>query len=128
MGLCLFPGDGDVDGPEACFSYGGFAQFRRRLALAEGFGLDEMVGFGGDRPWTDVSTELEQLLNHPDDHSEDLSAEDCVAVLPRLEAILEHWLVEDPRGVGMERHVEDAQRLVAVLRTCVNKNVALFFG
>lgn len=128
MGLCLFPGGEDVDGLDACFSYGGFAQFRRRLALAEGFSLDEMVGFGGDRPWTDVSTELEPLLNHPDDHSEDLSAADCVAVLPRLEAVLERWSQEEPRDVGMERHVEDAQRLVAVLRICVSKNVALFFG
>ncbi|MDQ0936688.1 hypothetical protein QFZ49_006663 [Streptomyces turgidiscabies] len=44
MGLCLFPGDEGVDGLDACFSYGGFAQFRRRLALAEGFSLDERVG------------------------------------------------------------------------------------
>ncbi|WP_058043856.1 hypothetical protein [Streptomyces roseifaciens] len=128
MGLCLFPGDEDVDGLDACFSYEGFARFRRRLALAEGFGLDEMVGFGGNRPWTDVSTDLEPLLNHPDDHSEDLSAEDCVAVLPQLEAILEQWSEEEPHDAGIERHVEDAQRLVAVLRICVSKNVALFFG
>ncbi|QWB27720.1 MULTISPECIES: hypothetical protein [Streptomyces] len=128
MGLCLFAGDEDVNGPDACFSYGGFAQFRRRLALEEGFVLDEMIGFGGDRPWTDLSTPLEPFLNHPDDHSEDLSVEDCFAVLPRLEAILEHWSSEEPPDQGMERHIEDAQRLTAVLRICIEKNVDLFFG
>lgn len=128
MGLCLFPGDEDADGPDACFSYGGFAQFRRRLALEEGFALDEMIGFGGDRPWTDLSTRLKPFLNQPDDHSKDLSVEDCAAVLPRLEAVLEHWSREEPRDEGMERHIEDAQRLTAVLRICIEKKVDLLFG
>ncbi|MFJ9822022.1 hypothetical protein ACIRU3_43670 [Streptomyces sp. NPDC101151] len=51
--------------------------FRRRLVHVEGFDLGEMIGFGGDRPWTEVSTELEPFLNHPDDHSKDLSPQDC---------------------------------------------------
>jgi hypothetical protein len=127
MGLCLFPGDEDVDGPDACFSYGGLAQFRRRLALEEGFALDEMIGFGGDRPWTDVSTCLEPFLNHPDDHSQDLSVEDCAAVLPRLETILGRWSREGPRDEGMDRHIEDAQRLTVVLRICIEKNVDLIY-
>ncbi|MFE9859042.1 hypothetical protein [Streptomyces sp. NPDC005780] len=127
MGLCLFPGDGDVDGPDACFSYGGFAQFRRRLAHAEGFDLGEMVGFGGERPWAEVSTELEPFLNHPDDHSKDLSPQDCAAVLPRLEAILRQWTSE-PRDSAMERHVEDIQQLSVVLHICIEKNVDLYFG
>lgn len=127
MGLCLFPGDGDIDGPDACFSYGGFAQFRRQLAHVEGFDLGEMIGFGGDRPWTEVSTELEPFLNHPDDHSKDLSPQDCAAVRPRLEAILGQW-VSEPLDAGMESHIEDAQRLSAVLRVCIDKNVDLCFG
>ncbi|MFD3622941.1 hypothetical protein ACFWWT_49220 [Streptomyces sp. NPDC058676] len=127
MGLCLFPGDGDVDGPDACFSYGGFAQFRRRLAHAEGFDLGEMIGFGGDRPWTKVSTALEPFLNHPDDHREDLSLQDCAVVLPRLEAILGQWTSE-PRDPDMERHIEDIQQLSVVLRVCIEKNVDLCFG
>lgn len=44
MGLCLFPDDDDLDGPHAYFSYGSFAEFRRRLAHAEGFDLDGMLG------------------------------------------------------------------------------------
>ncbi|MBT2546048.1 hypothetical protein J7E99_36640 [Streptomyces sp. ISL-44] len=128
MGLCVFPGDEDIDGPDACFSYGDFALFRRRLALEEGFTLDEMAGFGGDLPWTAVSSELEPLLNHPDDHSKDLSAEDCSVVLPRLEAILRRWSTEESRGTDFGRHLEDAQRLTAVMRVCVEKNVVLYFG
>ncbi|MER7789874.1 hypothetical protein [Streptomyces sp. NPDC097640] len=127
MGLCLFPSDGDIDGPDACFSYGGFAQFRRRLAHADGFDLDEMTGFGGDRPWAEVSTELEPFLNHPDDHSKNLSPEDCAAVLPKLDAIIGRWNSE-PLDAGMGRHIEDAQQLSTVLRVCIHKNVDLCFG
>ncbi|MFI8280888.1 hypothetical protein ACIGBH_39625 [Streptomyces sp. NPDC085929] len=133
LGLCLFPGDGDADGPDTCFSYGGFAQFRRRLAHAEGFDLGEMIGFGGDRPWAEVSTEVEPFLNHPDDHSKDLSPlsplspQDCAAVLPKLEAILGQWTSER-RDSGMERHIKNIQRLSVVLRVCIQKNVDLYFG
>ncbi|MGV4987915.1 hypothetical protein ACVB8X_25100 [Streptomyces sp. NRAIS4] len=105
MGLCLFPGDGDIDGPDACFSHGGLPQFRRHLAHVEGFDLGEMIGFGGDRPWKEASTELEPFPNHPDDHSKDLSPQDCAAVRPWLEAILGRW-VSEPLDAGMERHKE----------------------
>ncbi|MFI2458209.1 hypothetical protein [Streptomyces sp. NPDC019539] len=95
---------------------------------SRGVALDEMIGFGGDRPWTDLSTCLQPFLNHPDDHSKDLSVEDCAAVLPRLEAVLEPWSREEPRDEGMERHIEDAQRLTAVQRICIEKKVDLLFG
>lgn len=67
MGLMLFPGDGDVTSPNISWSYTGFNMFREWLAQAEGFTLAEMNGFGGDRPWTSVSTTLAPLLDHPDD-------------------------------------------------------------
>ncbi|WP_406462084.1 hypothetical protein OH768_43365 [Streptomyces sp. NBC_01622] len=67
MGLMLFPGDGDVTSPDAAWSYSGFDMFRRWLAQAEGFALGEMYGFGGDRPWSSVTTVLKPLLDHPDD-------------------------------------------------------------
>ncbi|MGR4877873.1 hypothetical protein ACIPUC_00230 [Streptomyces sp. LARHCF249] len=50
MGLTLFPGDGDTNSPDVDWSYSGFPAFRRQLARAEGFDLDEMSGFGGERP------------------------------------------------------------------------------
>lgn len=58
MGLVLFPGDGDNSSPDVSWSYSGFAAFRRQLARAEGLTLCEMWGFGGERPWSDVSTSL----------------------------------------------------------------------
>ncbi|MFG2296290.1 hypothetical protein [Streptomyces sp. NPDC048603] len=127
MGLCLFPGDGDVDGLDVSFSYGDFALFRRRLAIAEGFDLGEMFGFGGDRPWAEVSTVLEPLLNHPDDHGESLSPSECAVILPRLEAVLVEWLSAEFRDVVFEEHIRDARDLVAVLNVCVRKNVELCF-
>lgn len=67
MGLVLFPGDDDTSSPDVSWSYTGFKVFRRWLAQAEGFALEEMRGFGGQRTWNDVSTPLAPLLDHPDD-------------------------------------------------------------
>ncbi|MEV6687709.1 hypothetical protein AB0N28_20600 [Streptomyces sp. NPDC051130] len=126
MGLCLFPGDGDITSPDVSWSYSGFKAFRRRLAQAEGFTLPDMWGFGGDRQWGEISSTLEPLLDHPDD-SGDLSAADCARVLPRLAEIITEWEAEegDPTLV---RHIEDARQLVIVLKICVDTNVELLCG
>lgn len=126
MGLCLFPGDGDLTSPDVRWSYSGFKAFRRRLAQAEGFTLPDMWGFGGDRQWSEISSKLEPLLDHPDDAGE-LSAADCAKVLPRLTEIITEWEAAegDPTLAG---HIEDARQLVIVLKTCVDSNVELLFG
>ena len=124
MGLTLFPGDGDTSSPDVAWSYSGFAAFRQELAQAEGFALSEMRGFGGDRPWSDVSTSLEPLLNRPDNGGGELSPSECAAILPRLEAIVDQWRTEAdaPRA-----HINAAQQLTVVLRLCVSKDVELLF-
>lgn len=124
MGLILFPGDGNTSSPDVAWSYGGFAAFRGQLAKAEGFALSEMRGFGGDRPWSDVSTSLEPLLDRPDDGGGELSPTECAALLPRLEAIVDRWRNEAdvPRA-----HCDAAQQLMVVLRLCVAKDVELLF-
>ncbi|MFD7403795.1 hypothetical protein ACFV7R_14230 [Streptomyces sp. NPDC059866] len=127
MGLVLFPGDDDTSSPDVSWSYTGFGMFRRWLAQAEGFSLDEMSGFGGQRPWSDVSTTLTPLLNHPDDAGPDLSSAQCAAILPRLQQIA------DQRHEGsieplLQRHIDDARQLVIVLQFCVGKDVDLLFG
>ncbi|MFG2763312.1 hypothetical protein [Streptomyces rubiginosohelvolus] len=127
MGLMLFPGDADVASPDVSWSYTGFGMFREWLARTEGFVLAEMDGFGGDRDWSGVSTALEPLLNHPDDDGPDLTPAQCAAMLPRLEALLDHRLPEAGDPV-LRRRMEDVSELVTVLRTCVNKNVELIFG
>ncbi|MFE7093711.1 hypothetical protein [Streptomyces erythrochromogenes] len=124
MGLTLFPGDGDISSPDVGWSYSGFAAFRRQLARAEGFDLEEMRGFGGERPWSDVSTPLEPLLDRPDDGGGELSPTECAALLPRLEAIVDQWRTE----VGVPwRHVDSARQLTVALRICVAKDVELLF-
>ncbi|MFD5102998.1 hypothetical protein [Streptomyces albidochromogenes] len=131
MGLVLFPGDddtgdGDTDSPDVSWSYTGFDMFRRWLAQAEGLVLDDMRGFGGERPWSGVSTTLAPLLDHPDDHGE-LTPAECAAILPRLEEIA------DQREAGTadaldQRRVDDTRQLIVVLRLCVEKDVGLIFG
>ncbi|WP_328836756.1 hypothetical protein [Streptomyces europaeiscabiei] len=126
MGLVLFPGDGDTSSPDVSWSYSGFAAFRRRLAEAEGFVLSEMWGFGGEHPWSEVSTALEPLLDHPDDGGDDLSPAECASILIRLEAITDQWAREGSDQFR-QQHIEDARQLVDVLRLCIEKDVPLVF-
>ncbi|MFD9434174.1 hypothetical protein [Streptomyces sp. NPDC060002] len=127
MGLVLFPGDDDTSSPDVSWSYTGFGVFRRWLAQAEGFELNEMDGFGGQRSWKDVSTTLAPLLNHPDDDGPDLTPAQCAAILPRLQEI-----ADQPQEGNMDpllqRHLDDARQFVAVLHLCIEKDVDLLFG
>ncbi|KPC63673.1 hypothetical protein ADL27_62745 [Streptomyces sp. NRRL F-6602] len=127
MGIVLFPGDDDTSSPDVSWSYNGFAIFRRWLAQVEGFALDEMHGFGGQRPWDEILTPLAPLLNHPDDDGPDLTASECAAILPRLREIA------DKAGGGstdplLRRHIAAARQLVVVLQLCIEKDVDLLFG
>ncbi|MFJ9929684.1 hypothetical protein ACIRU5_27115 [Streptomyces misionensis] len=127
MGLVLFPGDDDTSSPDVSWSYTGFAAFRRWLAQAEGFTLDEMHGFGGQRPWNHVFTTLAPFLNHPDDDGPDLTPAQCAEILPRLQEI-----ADQPQGGStdplLQRHIDDARQLVVVLQLCIEKDVDLLFG
>ncbi|MFF3128929.1 hypothetical protein ACFVRD_43380 [Streptomyces sp. NPDC057908] len=126
VGLILFPGDGDVSSPDVAWSCTHFNDFRRQLAQADGFTLDEMWGFGGECPWSGASTALEPLLDHPDDGGDALSVAECAAILPRLEAITGQWQKQsdDP---CLQRYIDDAVQLAVVLRFCVEKGVELLF-
>ncbi|MEU7019606.1 hypothetical protein ABZ990_02960 [Streptomyces sp. NPDC046203] len=123
MGLVLFPGDGDDGTPDVSWSYSGFAVFRRRPAEAEGFDLSEMRGFGGERLWTEVSTALEPLLDHPGTGGADLPPAACASMLGRLREIIERWVAESAGDPRLRRAQEDARRLAEVLRLCVEKDV-----
>lgn len=94
---------------------------------ADGFALDEMHGFGGERPWNDVSTTLAPLLDHPDDDDPDLTPIRCAAILPRLQEI-----ADQPQGGTTDplpqRHMDDVRQLVVVLQLCLEKDVDLLFG
>ncbi|WP_086733302.1 hypothetical protein [Streptomyces glaucescens] len=126
MGLVVFPGDGDNSSPDVSWSYSGFAGFRRRLAEAEGFVLSQMWGYGGERPWSDVSTALKPLLDHSDAGGDDISPTECASMLVRLEAITEQWAREGGHPI-LQQHIKDARQLASVLRLCIEKDVPLLF-
>jgi len=96
-----------VTSPDVSWSYTDFNTFREWLAHAEGFTLGEMYGFGGDRPWSSVSTTLAPLLDHPDDDAPDLTPAQCAAMLPRLEAMIEQRQ-RDASDPILQRHLDDA--------------------
>ncbi len=100
--------------------------FRQWLAVAEGFTLGEVRGFGGDREWSSVSTTLTPLLDHPDADGS-LTAAQCAAMLPRLEAIIDQ-LGPEEGDLVLQRRVDDARELVTVMKYCLGKGVDLVFG
>jgi hypothetical protein len=126
VGLVLFPGDDDNSSPDVAWSYSGFAEFRRWFAQAEGFGLDEMDGFGGLRSWNDVRTPLAPFLDHPDVGGPDLSPIQCAAMLPRLREIADQSQERGPDPL-VQGHMADARNLAIVLRFCIDKDVDLLF-
>ncbi|MFD5897152.1 hypothetical protein [Streptomyces sp. NPDC060366] len=127
MGIVLFPGDGDVTSPDVSWSYTGFGVFREWLARAEGFSLPKKCGFGGDRPWSSVSTTLAPLLDHPDDDGPDLTPAQCAAMLPPLEAIICRRQHDDSEPV-LQGRFDDTRRLVTVMEFCLDRDVELVFG
>ncbi|MFD7430898.1 hypothetical protein ACFV6Z_28195 [Streptomyces sp. NPDC059818] len=127
MGLCLFPEDGNTDGPDACFSYHEFSSFRRHLASAEGIALDAMQGFGGDSSWDDFTTVLEPLLNHPDDHGRSISFEECGLILPHLEGLLSDLMPTSDTDPEVHNLTRQLNNLIVALRVCVQNQVALGF-
>ena len=83
----------------ASWSYGGFNDFRRRLALEIGIHLDRMEGFGGRNPgklmpWSSVKGDLVPLLHHSDCDGE-MYPDECRRVAPRLREIVMRWPVGD---------------------------------
>ncbi|WP_217237327.1 hypothetical protein [Streptomyces sp. AC555_RSS877] len=127
MGLVLLPGDDNTDSPDVSWSYTGFGMFREWVAQIEGFTLDEMRGFGGERPWSEVSTTLTPLLDHPDDDGPDLKPTQCAAILPRLREIAEQPQ-DDRLDPAWQRRIQDVRELVVVLQFCIERDVDLLFG
>ncbi|WP_220506377.1 hypothetical protein [Microbispora sp. H10830] len=123
MGVILTPDNDDVT-CNVSWSCTWFGYFRRELATAEGFDLDSMAGFGGDRSWDTVETSLAPLLNHPDD-SGDLTAAECAQVLPRLSEIISSWRTRPSEH--WQAYAERGQDLIEVLQVCIRQGVSLMF-
>ncbi len=67
-------------------SYRSFHAFRKQLATHLGFNLEEMAGFGGEKPFSGDHVNI--LLSHSDCDG-DISPEDCGKLAARLREILE---------------------------------------
>jgi hypothetical protein len=99
----------------ARWSYGGFNNFRSRLAAEIGIDLDSMQGFGGlgesstidptppgRIPWSTVDDDLVPLLNHSDCDGV-LTAEEMRSVSPRLREIVSHWPTDAAHPASYDR-------------------------
>lgn len=105
----------------ASWSYGGFGQFRTRLAEAIGITLTEMRGFRGLREWSTVDDPIVPLLNHSDCDGE-LPAIVCATVAPRLREIVSAW-PDDP----FDYDRENALRLADGMEECAALGVPMEF-
>ena len=65
-------------------AYSGFARWRKSIAHAKGFDLDDMDGFDGNVPWTNQPFQL--ILNHSDCDGE-YSVADILELLDELHDI-----------------------------------------
>ena len=81
-----------VDEPSVHIPYSGFMRFRRLLATAEGFNLDEMDGYldSGGRSWSEIDSPLVPLFNHSDSDGQ-LWPWECARIEPRLRDIVTAW-------------------------------------
>lgn len=75
---------------EAGWSYGGFNDFRKRLAKSIGIDLETMDGFGGDGKWEDIQDYIALFLNHSD-FDKKIESEDCNKIAKRLREIVNDW-------------------------------------
>ena len=100
----------DFNGSNAYWGYIGFHNFRKRLAAALGFDLDQMEGFGGRRPWSEIKHPLKPFLNHSDCEGS-LSAAECKRIGPALLEVVRNWPEEDRDRIQAEMLANDMIRL-----------------
>lgn len=100
----------DFSHTDARWSYGGFGNFRRRLANEIGMNLDDMEGFGGNIPFHIYQDDIIPLLNHSDCDGE-LTPEECKQVAPRLRELVSGW--EDDYDKSKALDLADGMELAA---------------
>ncbi len=62
LDLCVIEGDERLFA-DRISSYSGFDDFRKEWARLLGFDLEDMDGFGGEKPWTIVSVRATHLFD-----------------------------------------------------------------
>lgn len=100
----------DFSHTDARWSYGGFNNFRRRLANEIGMNLDDMEGFDGNIPFHIYQDDIIPLLNHSDCDGE-LTPDECKQVAPRLRELVSGW--EDDYDKSKALDLADGMELAA---------------
>jgi hypothetical protein len=116
----------DFNRSEAHWSYGGFHNFRTRLAACIGINLDTMRGFeplgataANTGRWEDYHDDILPLLYHSDCEG-DLTPAECKVIAPRLRELVKDW----PEGDYDKRQ---ALLLADGMDICSKKRVKLIF-
>ncbi len=76
----------DFSHGNAHFGYTSFRQFRQTLANTVGIDLNDMEGFGGMRPWSEIEDPLVPFLSR-NDYDGYLTVDECSAVIQRVKEI-----------------------------------------
>lgn len=111
------------------WSYGGFGQFRRRLARHIGLDLEQMHGFGGEGDWAAVASPLRHLLDHADDRGE-LTPKQAAELAPVLRQALEEIGrgVEPGEDVRWDYDRRAGAELVQLLELCAREDLPVEFS
>jgi len=112
----------DFNGCNARWSYIGFHEFRKRLALEISVPLDDMADFsdsGFGISWDTVNDDIKLLLDHSDCDGL-LVFEECKKIEPRLRELVKNWPDEDYDKIN-------ALRLADAMQLCVKEEWELFF-
>ena len=110
----------DFCGSDAHWAYSGFHRFRVKLAKEIGIDLDNMAGFDGDLPWSEIIDPIKPLLNHSDCDGE-LTTDQCKGIWPRLRQLIASWPEEDYDKV-------QAKLLVSGMKSCAKSGTSLIFS
>lgn len=138
MGLDISPGG-------AQWSYGGFMEFRQRLAAEEGFNLLDMQGFcrhyrgtpgehpdepcpTATTPWDEVESPLVPLLTHSDCEGV-LLPDECEQMLPRLREVRAAWSTKtDDYDPAADYDTRQLGALIDGMAHCVQNGCAVVFA
>lgn len=106
---------------KARWSYGGFYEFRKRLASGIGIDLEKMAGFveGGKLGKAWPSHPLTRFINHSDCDGE-LDYEEMTAIIPALTEAIKDWSEDD------YDHMQ-AKELIRGMKHAIRDGVPLFF-
>lgn len=108
----------------AQWSYSGFGNFRRKVALEFGIDLFLMEGFCGNRlmtpiSWNTVKHPIKYFLNHSDSDGS-ISAKRCEVLYPIIKDVISKW----------DKNTHDyisGRDLIKTMKICAKNNKRLIF-